>query len=343
MEEFMVNSMTGHAPPHTPIARLRPGNHPAERTPPTASGRGDQPGPSAPPGPGQATGSCEFRWPPANPAASAKLVRRSAAWQVDAALLVRSCAPARRRLGRSRAPPTYPVASPPLPVGAAPLTAPPALPLPAGAAPWAPPSPLSLPAGAAPRAPPSPLSLPAGAGSSGAAIAAVSPGWSGSSGAASTAAGSAAFFRGAGTGTGPCRAPAAPTRGVGTGAVAGCVLVGRNPGAGTGACTDWISSTPAPLGSAGGGGGGVGQDRISAARFSILCRWRSVWSCSSSRLRRHTAACSCCVAASSATILASSSLCWPTPGSAVPPVLGFGTTVNIHGRPSGILMLFINT
>lgn len=51
-------------------------------------------------GPSQATGRCEFRWPPENPAAPAKLVRRSAAWQVGAARVAQSWAPAHRQLGR---------------------------------------------------------------------------------------------------------------------------------------------------------------------------------------------------------------------------------------------------
>lgn len=53
-------------------------------------------------------------------------------------------------------------------------------------------------------------------------------------------------------GAGTCRAPAAPTWGVGMVAEAGCTLAGRTLGACTGAWTVRTSSTPTPPGDAGG-------------------------------------------------------------------------------------------
>lgn len=61
---------------------------------------------------------------------------------------------------------------------------------------------------------------------------------------------------GAGMGAGPCRAQGTPTRGVRKGAVTGC-----------------RPATPEVSGSACGGGGGVGQDRITTARSFIVCRF----------------------------------------------------------------------
>lgn len=55
-----------------------------------------------------------------------------------------------------------------------------------------------------------------------------------------------------------------------------------------------------------------------AARFSILCIWRSIHSWSSSCWQHDTASCSLCAAASSVTIRASSFPGCPGPGSAVP-------------------------
>lgn len=59
-------------------------------------------------------------------------------------------------------------------------------------------------------------------------------------------------------------------------AAAGCILAGCTLGAGMGAGTVWTSPTPMPPGNAGMGGGGVGQDRIRAARSLILCIQRLI-------------------------------------------------------------------
>lgn len=103
---------------------------------------------------------------------------------------------------------------------------------------------------------------------------------------------SEALLWGAGTGVGPCLAAAAPTHGVGMGAVAGCILPGLTLVVRMGARTVWTSSTPSLSGNAGGGGSSAGQNPIRAARFSILCLPRSIRSGSSSCWQRDTAGCS---------------------------------------------------
>lgn len=65
-----------------------------------------------------------------------------------------------------------------------------------------------------------------------------------------------------------------------------------------------------------GGGAIVAASR--AARFSILCIWRSIHSWSSSCWQHNTSSCSLCAAASSVTIRASSFPGCPGPGSACP-------------------------
>lgn len=100
------------------------------------------------------------------------------------------------------------------------------------------------------------------------------------------------------------------------GAVAGCILPGLTLVVRMGARTVWTSSTPSLSGNAGGGGSSAGQNPIRAARFSILCLPRSIRSGSSSCWQRDTAGCSSAMPP------------------AVPPcrLLGFGTTLNDHGR-----------
>lgn len=120
---------------------------------------------------------------------------------------------------------------------------------------------------------------------------------------------SAELLQGTGTGAGSCRALAAPTHGVCTGAEGGCALAALTLGTGTGARVDQTSATPTHLWDAGGGSRGGGQDLILAARSSITCIWCSVRFCSSSWWGRATAACSFCMATSSANISANLGFC----------------------------------
>lgn len=103
------------------------------------------------------------------------------------------------------------------------------------------------------------------------------------------------------------------------GAAAGYILAGRILGPDMVAGTAWTSSTPTLSWNAG---------ESESARFFIPCRCCWVQSHSSS------------VLAILATIQASSSPCRPDCESAVPPILGFGTTLIKHGRPKDIFKLF---
>lgn len=103
------------------------------------------------------------------------------------------------------------------------------------------------------------------------------------------------------------------------GAAAGYVLACRILGPDMVVRTAWTSSTPTLSGNAG---------ESESARFFITCRCCWVQSYSSS------------VLAILATIQANSSPWRPVCGSAVLPILGFGTTVIKQGRPKDIFKLF---
>lgn len=104
-----------------------------------------------------------------------------------------------------------------------------------------------------------------------------------------------ALLRGAGTGAGHSKAPATLSRGMVTGAEAGCVLAGLTLGACTGAGTV-RTSVPMPSRVVDRAGGGVDQGPTPGP--AVL----------------PTAVCPHCVATSSATIWVSFFPCWPSHG-----------------------------
>lgn len=120
---------------------------------------------------------------------------------------------------------------------------------------------------------------------------------------------SAALLLGAGMGAGPCRAPAAPTRRVGMAVVAGCTL-----GVGTGAQVPgprkgWTSPTPVGV-------------------LAVLARTRSEQPDSQSSAPHVQS--SPGVLPTSCKTPPLTHAAWPPPSwSAVPPLLGFGTTAVI--------------